>query len=214
MGSSSNRFVCAILGGALLVACSSGGPSKSEALDAVTRDAKADALCTLPIDVLSSLKMQYATKGTCVPKDLASTARVKACMDALVAAKITQPMPASYMREWPDEVATKSLSDVPAYERRARDLVFAGCWSLDERLREGQFVCAKATPSSVTSITKVDDAHADVKFAQKIDPAGALSDIDRACGGVTRPPSDVTVRLEKISTGWSVVANTTPTVAH
>ncbi len=215
MGSSSKSFfVLAILTGALVVACNGGGPSKSEALDAVSRDAKtSDALCTLPIDVLSSLKMQYATKGACIPKDLATTARVKGCMDALAAAGVTQPMPASYMREWPDEVAARSLSDVPAYERKARDLVFAGCWSLDERLRQGQFACAKASPSGVASVTKLDDSHADVKVTQKIDPSPALSEIDRACGGVTKPPSDVTVRLEKISSGWSVVATTT-IVAH
>ena len=216
MGSSSNAFACAcaILTGAIVLACNGGGPSRSDALEAASRDAKTDALCTLPIDVLSTLKMQYATKGACVPKDLATTARVKGCMDALTAAQLTQPMPASYMREWPDEVAAKSLADVPAYDRKARELVFAGCWSLDDRLREGQFVCAKATPSSVAAITKVDDAHADVKIAQKLEPAPSLSEIDRACGGVTKPPSDVTVRLEKISTGWSAVANTTPVVAH
>lgn len=213
MGSSNKTVVCAIVTSVLVLACTGGGPSKSEALDAVNRDVKTEALCTLPIDVLSSLKMQYATKGACIQKDLATTARVKACMDALAAANVTQPMPASYMREWPDEVAAKSLSEVPAYERKARDLVFAGCWSLDDRLRQGQFACAKSTPASVVAITKVDEAHADVKVAQTIDPSAALSDIDRACGGVTKPPSDVTVRLEKISTGWSVVANTTP-VAH
>lgn len=215
MGSSSSKAVVALVTGVLVLsACSGGGPSKTEALDAVTRDAKTDAFCTLPIDVLSTLKMQYATKGTCVPKDLAMTARAKGCMEALAAANVTHPMPASYMREWPDELAAKSLSDVPAYDRKARDLVFAGCWSLDDRLREGQFACAKATPASIAAITKVDDAHADVKVAQKIEPAPGLSEIDRACGGVTKPPSDVTVRLEKLSTGWSVVANTMPVVAH
>ena len=207
----SRKIVFALL--ATTAGCGS-GPSKSEALHAITQGASPDALCTLPIEVLSSTKMQYATKAVCVPKDLAATERIKGCMEALAAANLTRPMPASYMREWPDDVAARSLSDLPAYERRARELVYVGCWSIDDHLREGQFVCAKATPESVASVTKIDEAHADVKYTQALAPIEALSAIDRACAGVTRPPSDVTVRLEKISTGWAVAAVTSPVVAR
>ena len=122
------------------------GPSKSDALQAITQGAAPDALCTLPIEVLSSVKMQYATKSACVPKDLAATDRIRGCMDALAAANLTRPMPASYMREWPDDVAARSLEALPAYERRARELIYVGCWSIDEHLRQGQFSCASAKP--------------------------------------------------------------------
>lgn len=194
----------------LLAACGS-GPSKSEALQAINKDAKPDALCTLPIEVLSALKMQYTTKGTCIPKDLAVTARVKTCMDALVAAKFSAPMPAAYMREWPDDVAAKTLTDLPAYERKPREMLYAGCWSIDEHLRQGQFVCAKATPEKVLDQTKVDDAHYDVKYLQTMAPIETLPDIDKACAGVSKPPSDVTVRLEKSSVGW-VVSPSNPVI--
>lgn len=209
----SERIALALVLSLAAAACGS-GPSKKEALEAVSRNASSDALCTLPIDILSSLKMQYVTKGTCVAKESATTARVKGCMDALSAANVVSPMPPSYMREWPDDVAGASLSDVPAYERKARELIFAGCWSIDDRMREGKFVCAKSSPDKVLEITKLDDTHVDAKVAQTITPGPSLSEIDRACGGITKPPSDVTVRLEKLSTGWSAVANTTPVVAH
>ena len=198
----SNRALVPV--GLVLVAACGSGPSKSDALQAINKDAKTDALCTLPIEAISSLKNQYSTKATCIPKDLAVTARVKSCMDALVAAKLSTPMSAAYMREWPDDVAAKSLSDLPAYDRKAREVLYAGCWSIDEHLRQGQFVCAKATPEKVLDQTKVDDAHYDVKYMQTLAPIDTLGEIDKACAGVTKPPSDVTVRLEKSSAGWSV----------
>jgi hypothetical protein len=188
----------------LASACSS-GPSKREALKAVGGDAAMDALCTLPIDILSQLRIQHVTKGMCVAKDEPATPKVKACMDALVAARVTQLKPAAYMREWPDDVAARSLSDVPAYERKSRDLVYATCWELTEpRLRQGQFVCAKSTNDKVVDMTKIDEAHVDVKVSQKITPNDDLAAIDAACGGnVTKPPSDVTIRIEKTSAGWA-----------
>ena len=95
-----------------VVACGS-GPSKREALDAVGRDATADAICTLPIDILTQLRMQHATKGMCVAKDEPATPKVKKCMDALATAHITQLKPAAYMREWPDDVwLRKTLAKV------------------------------------------------------------------------------------------------------
>lgn len=194
-----------------VTAACSGDPSKREAMDAVGRGAQSDAFCTIPIDVLLQLRMQHATKGICAPKDEPTTPKVTACMEALVAAKITELKPAAYMRQWPDDVAARSLSDVPAYERKARDLVYATCWELpDDRLRQGQFACARATNEKVLEITKRDDAHADVKVAQKIAPMEDLAAIDAACGGVSKPPSDVTVRIEKTSKGWALAPESTP----
>jgi hypothetical protein len=188
----------------VVVACGS-GPSKREAMDAIGREATMDALCTLPIDILSQLRMQHATKGMCAPKDDPATPKVKKCLDALVAAHLTQLKPAAYMREWPDDVAARSLSDVPAYERKSRDLVYSTCWELSEpRLRQGQFVCAKATNEKIIDMTKIDEAHVDVKVAQKISPGEDLASIDAACGGnVTKPPADLVIRIEKTSAGWA-----------
>lgn len=189
---------------AVLTACGS-GPSKREAMEAVGRETTTDAICTLPIDILSQLRMQHTTKGMCVAKDEPTTPKVKKCLDALVEAHVTQLKPAAYMREWPDDVASRSLSDVPAYERKARDLVYATCWELaDSRLRQGQFVCAKSTNDKIIDMTKIDEAHVDVKVSQKNTPSDDLAAIDAACGGtVTRPPADITIRLEKTSAGWA-----------
>jgi hypothetical protein len=186
-------------------ACGS-GPSKREAMDAVGREATTDAICTLPIDILAQLRMQHTTKGMCAPKDDPATPKVKKCLDALAAAHITALKPAAYMREWPDDVAGRSLSDVPAYERKSRDLVYASCWELSEpRLRQGQFVCAKSTNDKILDMTKIDDAHVDVKISQKITPSDDLATIDAACGGnVTKPPSDLVIRIEKTSGGWAI----------
>jgi hypothetical protein len=135
-------------------------------------------------------------------------------MDALVAAGATKPMPAAYMREWPDEVATKSLAELPAYERRARELLFDACYVLEPDLREGNFLCGRAQPEKVLDVTKADDTHFDVRYAQRIEPRPNLSEIDLACGGVTKPPSDVTVRFEKQDKSWSVANSTPHLVAH
>jgi hypothetical protein len=194
-----------------LVACGS-GPSKREAMDAVGRDVTTDALCTLPIDVLSQLRMQHTTKGMCVAKDEPSTPKVKKCLEALVAARVTQLKPAAYMREWPDDVAARSLSDVPAYERKSRDLVYATCWELSEpRLRQGQFVCAKSTNDKILDMTKIDEAHVDVKVSQKITPSDDFAAINEACGGnLTKPPADLIIRIEKTSAGWTSAPASSP----
>jgi hypothetical protein len=205
------------LAAGLLLACTS-GPSKREALEAVGPDATTDALCTLPIDILTQLRMQHTTKGMCAPKDDPATPKVKKCLEALVAAHVTQLKPAAYMREWPDDVAARSLSDVPAYERKSRDLVYALCWELSEpRLRQGQFVCAKSTNDKIIDMTKIDDAHVDVKVSQKIAPSEDLAAIDAACGGsVTKPPADLTIRIEKTKAGWATAqgASSEPVVGH
>lgn len=217
MGFSLRAVLAAVSIASVVTACGS-GPSKREAMDAVGRDTTTDASCTLPIDIIHALRVQHTTKGMCLPKDDPGRDKIKACMDALVAAHVTQLKPASYMREWPDDVAARSLSDVPAYERKSRDLLFTTCWELgDTKLRQGQFVCAKTTNDKLVDVTKIDEAHADVKIAQKITPSDDLAAIDAACGGrVSKPPNDITYRIEKTSKGWALAPTdpTAPIVGH
>jgi hypothetical protein len=185
--------------GSLLLACSR-GPSKAQALETIQAGVKEEASCILPVETLKLVKMQHATKGICVPKEGAEKAR--ACIDALVAAGVTHAMPESYMRAWPDEVATASLSDIPAYERRPRSLVFGTCVELVGELREGRFTCGEARADKVAKITATDDTHAEVRYDREITLRPAVATIDAACGAVTKPPGDATVALVKGSSGW------------
>lgn len=203
MASSRDLVVCAAALVSTALACGS-GPSKSEALEAVRDGTKTNGTCTLPIEVLSSLKVQYTTMGLCLPKENTGP-RTAACLGALANAGIVKAAPESYMREWPDEVAARSLTELPAYERRARSLVFSACWIYPEaQLRQGQFWCAKLTPDKVTELTKVDDAHVDAKYTQTVETLDAIPRIEEACGGLTRPPSSASARLEKADRGWRV----------
>lgn len=185
----------------VLVGCGS-GPSKSQALEVVQSGVKEDGSCTLPLDILSHVKMQHSTKGICVPKEGAVKAR--ACVDALVAAGITQRMPDAYMLAWPDEVATASLADVPAYERRARNLVYGTCVELRGDLREGRFTCADVHAEKVLKVTATDGTHADVRYEREIKLRPMLSAIEAACGTVTRPPGESTVAFAKGASGWTL----------
>ncbi|MBX3190314.1 MAG: hypothetical protein KF819_25165 [Labilithrix sp.] len=195
---------------ALWIAACSNGPSKAAALDAIQAGIKEDGSCTLPLDILSSLKVQHATKGICVPKE--ASPKVKACVEALVAANITHRMPDDYMVAWPDDVSASSLSDVPAYERRARNLVFSTCVELAGNLRDGRFNCAEARAEKILRVKTTDETHADVTYAREIGLKPSLPAIDAACGTATRPPGEATVAFVKTESGWGLPAP--PVSAH
>jgi len=185
---------------ALLLAGCGNGPSKSQAFDAIQAGPKEDGSCTLPVDILKQVKMQYTTKGICVPKEGADKA--KACMNALVAAGVTKPMPADYMVTWPDEVSSASLTDIPAYERRARALIYSGCVELSGNLRDGRFPCADVHAAKVMKVTATDDTHADVEYERAVALRPMITAVDAACGTVTRPPGESTVGFVKTDAGW------------
>jgi hypothetical protein len=188
---------------AIAIGCG-GGPSKSQALEQIQAGIKEEGSCTLPVDILSHVKMQHATKGICVAKEGAAKAR--ACIDALLAAGATHRMPDAYMLAWPDEVATASLSDIPAYERRPRSLVYGICVELVNELRDGRFTCADVRAEKVLKVTATDDTHADVRYERDVKLRPTLAAIDAACGTVTRPPGEATVAFVKGSSGWSLAS--------
>jgi hypothetical protein len=185
-----------------LPACSN-VPSKKQALAIVVRDVREEATCTLEAKTLSRLKMQYTTKAACVPKE--GAADLKGCVDALVAAGATKGKPPEYMRQWPDEVATASLTDIPAFERRARELVFASCVEMTPDLREGRFPCGKAEAKEVLKVSAEGDDRALVRYERAITLATELDRIERACAGVTKPPVENTVTLERAAEGWRLL---------
>lgn len=186
---------------ALLTACGS-GPSKTQALDAIQSGVKEDGSCTLPLDVLAQVKVQHTTKALCVPKEGAPKAR--ACIDALVTAGVTHAMPDAYMLAWPDEVSGASLSDVPAYERRARNLVFGTCVELVGDLRAGRFTCSDVQASKILRVSTSDATHADVRYEREIKLRPSLPAIEAACGAVTRPPGETQVAFVKNAAGWEL----------
>ena len=179
-------------------------------MEAIQSGVKEDGTCTLPVEVLTTLKMQHSTKGICVPKEGAEKA--KACVAALVAASFTHPMPDAYMVAWPDEVSAASLKDIPAYERRARNLVFSTCVELSGDLREGRFPCAEARAEKILKVTALDPTHADVHYARELVLRPNLSAIDAACGAVTRPPRESTVAFTKGPGGWTLTSAVPPLI--
>lgn len=179
----------------LLLAACGGGPSKSSALETIQGSVKEEGNCTLPLELLSKLKVQHSTKAVCVPKEGAEKAA--ACIQALVAAGVTKPMPESYMVAWPDDVASASLKDIPAYERRARNLVYSTCAELG-LLRDGRFACADAKADKVTSVTVLDDKTADVRYTRQLAMRPSLAAIEAACGTVVRPLPDVAVTFTRL----------------
>lgn len=191
-------FVLLVASGSA-TACGS-GLSKSEASELIKRGVTEDGSCTLPVEILGTLKVQHVTKGVCVPKDGADKA--KACLAALVTANVTQRMPDAYMLAWPDDVATASFTDVPAYERRARSLVYATCVGLSPGLREGRFACAEARAGKIAKITSRDPTHADVQYERVIALRPELAAIEAACGAVSRPAGNATIALVKGAAGW------------
>lgn len=184
-----------------IVACG-GGPSKGAALEAIQAGVTEDGSCTLPVGVLAQLKMQHVTKGICIPREGADKAR--ACVDALVAAGVTKRMDDGYMVGWPDDVAARSLSDVPAYERRPRNLIYSMCVELRGNLREGRFNCAEAKADKILKVTALDDKRAEVKYEREVQLRPTLPAIDAACGQVTRPPGEATASFVKDASGWKL----------
>ncbi len=187
---------------AFVAGCGS-GPSKSQAFEAIQANVKEDATCTLPVGMLTQFKMQHTSKGVCIPKEGAPTA--KPCIDALVKANVTHRMSETYMLAWPDEVSATSLSSVPAYDRRARDITYSTCVELVPGLREGRFTCAEVHAEKVIKITATDDTHAEVRYERAITLRPMLAAIEAACGQITRPPGESTVKFVKSASGkWEI----------
>ena len=166
---------------------------------------KEDGSCTLPVAALSKLKMQHATKAVCVPRDTPGKPGdgTMACVEALVAAGITKPMAPTYMSEWPDELSGSALDAVSPYERRARALLFRGCYEMGA-LREGRFECAEATADHVIRVTKTAETRASIRYARTITLGPKLGAIEAACGGVSRPGPEASVTIDRVDKKWTV----------
>jgi hypothetical protein len=188
-------LVVMLLSSLVLASCT-GGPSKSEALDIIQKEIKEDAPCTLPLDVIQQLKMQYTTKAACVPNE--ASEKTRACIDALVTASITQPKPQAYMVDWEDSA---TMSNV--YDRHARNIIFRTCVELGE-LRDGRFGCAQSKPERVLKVKPTGDTTADVYYERELAFRPSLANIEKACGTVTRPPAEVIVQFTKASGKWSL----------
>jgi hypothetical protein len=191
------------------------GLSKSDALEVVRHDVQEEASCTLPVGVLSELKMQYATKAACAkrPESTAAGETVKnvstKCLEALVAAGVTKAMPPGYMAEWTDEVATLPFDAVSPYERRARALQFSTCVEMRD-LREGRFRCGEAKAEKVIHVTKLGDGAASVVYTRTVTLDPQLETIEAACGAVSHPAPEATVTLEKASGKWALRSDAPP----
>lgn len=180
----------------VLVACS-GGPSKSAALEIIQRDLKEDGTCTLGLDVMRQLKMQYASKGVCIPNEGAKAAEV--CFQALAAAGVTHVKSPKYMVEYEDSAAANDV-----YNRHARNIIFSACYDM-EGLREGGFPCAEAHADKVLKITATGDK-ADVLYQRDLAFRPSLAAIEKACGPVTRPAPETVAPFVKGPNGWALAA--------
>ncbi len=182
-----------------LAACTS-APSKEEALLQIQTSVKEDGSCTLPLDIVSKLKVQYVSKGICIAKE---EAKAKTCIDALVKVGITHKMPDEYMVAWPDEMSGVSLNDVSAYDRKARNLIFSTCVELTGNLRVGLFTCAEARAEKVLKVTS-DGKTASVRYEREIGMRPSLAAIEAACGKVTPPPAESTATFVKEGAAWKL----------
>jgi hypothetical protein len=178
----------------LVVACS--GPSKTTALETIQRDVKEDGSCILPVDVMRQLKMQYGSKGVCVPNEGAKGAQL--CFEALAAAGVTHAKPAKYMVDWEDGAASNDV-----YNRHARNLIFAACYDM-ENLRDGRFTCAEGHAEKIIKITPKGDTAADVVYSRDLSFRPSLVAIEKACGPVTRPPPETSALFTKGASGWTI----------
>ncbi|MBX3229369.1 MAG: hypothetical protein KIT84_17885 [Labilithrix sp.] len=187
--------------GSGLFACSD-VPAKADALATIQRDVKEEATCTLPINLLPLLKMQHTTKAVCVPRETDPAGKKQyddamRCLDALVAADVTKPMPSGYMAEWPDELSGTGFDAISPYERRARTLLFKGCVQMVDDLRAGQFRCGDARADKVVRISKIDATHVSVRYSRAITIDPRLASVEAACGKVTRPGPEASATFVK-----------------
>lgn len=184
----------------MLASACGGDPSKAQALQIVQRDVKEEGSCTLPMDVLSAVKNERASRAICVPIEGGSP-KAQACLDALVSAGVTAPMPASYMVDWTD---ASSLPGVGPYEKKARNLVFKSCVEMRGGLREGRFDCAVAKADKIVKISKTEDTRAEVRYARTLSNKPFYAAVEKACGAVSAPPGEASVTLVKdvSSSSW------------
>jgi hypothetical protein len=202
------RYLVIAAGIAIVTAACGDLPSKGDALKIVRSEVKEEANCTLPISLLSRLKMQHSSKAVCVPREGgAPMDEAMKCLDALVAAGTTKQMPADYMAGWPDELEGPGADSISPYERRARNLLFKGCVEMTGDLREGRFRCGEASAEKVLRVTKKTETTATVRYARaiKLDPTAAS--IEAACGQLTLPAPEGNVTLEKTDKRWRVVSS-------
>ena len=169
-------------------------------MDAIRSGVEEDGSCTLPLDILSKVKIQHATKGLCVPKEGADKAR--ACVDALIAANVTQRKPDAYMVGWSDDIAAMSLKDLPASSRHARTLDYSLCVELPADLRDGRFPCADVKADKILKVTALDEKNADVRYARALEMKPTLPAIESACGTVSRPPGESKIGFVKAGGDW------------
>jgi hypothetical protein len=195
---STTSILGAALGCAVILTACNGGPSKSAALESIQRNVKEDGSCILPLEIMKQLKMQYSSKGVCIPNEGAKAAET--CFEALAAAGVTHPKPAKYMVEWEDGATTNDV-----YDRHARNLVFAACYDMEGGLREGRFPCAEAHADKVVKVT-AKGTRAEVLYSRDLAFRPSLVTIEKACGAVTRPPPETKATFTKGASGWTVAA--------
>lgn len=164
-------------------------------MDAI-QNIKEEAACTLPLDVIQQLKMQYTSKAACVPNEASD--KTRACIDALVTASIATPKPQSYMVDWEDSA---TMSNV--YDRHARNIIFRTCVEMGE-LRDGRFACAQSKPEKILRVKPTGDVSADVFYERELSFRPSLANIEKACGAVTRPPGEVVVQFVKNGGKWAL----------
>ncbi|MBX3213577.1 MAG: hypothetical protein KF850_16175 [Labilithrix sp.] len=192
---------------ASLVSACSDLPSKDAALLLVKQEIKEEATCTLPISLLSRLKMQHASKAVCVAREGGPDADgAVACLDALATAGATKRMGDAYMAEWPDEVSAAGFDTVSPYERRSRNALFKGCVEMTDGLREGQFRCGEARADKIVRVTKKDESRALVRYSRAVTLDPQLAAIDAACGPATRPAPEGSLTLERTAEKKWIVA--------
>jgi hypothetical protein len=180
---------------ALVAACGS-GPSKSNALDVIQKDLKGEATCTLPLEVIQQLKMQYSTKGACVPNEASD--KTRGCIDALVATSITTTKSQAYMVDWEDSASMANI-----YDRHARNIIFRTCVEMGD-LRDGRFPCAQQRAERVIRVKENGDTKADVFYERELSFRPSLTTIEKACGAVTRPAGEVSVPFVKVEGKWAL----------
>ncbi len=172
----------------------------------IKKDVHKEGVCTLPVELWSKTKKQHTSKAICLPSD--ASPQLIGCMDALVLAKVASPMPPAFLHEFTDETAMKPNP----YERRVRDLDMKSCFTMDEELRIGRFVCADVAPDKIAKITSTSETTADVRYIRTITSRSSLAAIEKACGAVIHPAEDDTVAFVKnaATKQWTVAPPTMP----